>query len=460
MNIELRAMNFERLTGQLAGIVGTDHVLAAESCAAYAVDDRAPKAIVFPGDARELSEVMKCASSEQLAVVPWGNGTQIGLGGIPARIDLVVGLKRLARIIDHEPGDLTATVQAGMLLREVQASLHPSGQFLPFDPAGYERATIGGILATNASGPWRQRYGTARDLVIGIRVVHADGTITKGGAKVVKSVSGYDMNKLYLGSLGTLGIILEATFRLYPVPAVEHTWIAVFPTGEAAAGALTQILHSTLVCTRIELLSPHAALPVGRQVGYAFPEGTLAVAASVGSVAEAVDTQIAAIGQLCRQKGAMAGFLVEGSAQDSLWSAICNFSSVNSDGRLWATLKASVLPTHVVDTIYRAETLAHNLDLKSAAISEAGCGIVRLYWRGAPGVTEPDPISIAKGIDELRHWVVRRGGSLVVLSAPPVIKAEIDVWGPVGAALSLMRELKRQLDPQGLLNPGRFVGGI
>jgi glycolate oxidase FAD binding subunit len=450
----------ERLTGRLAGIVGADHVLAAESCAAYAVDDQVPEAIVFPGDAQELSEVMKCASSERLSVVPWGSGTQIDLGGIPARIDLVVGLKRLARIIDHEPGDLTATVQAGMLLREVQASLHPSGQFLPFDPTGYERATIGGALATNASGPWRQRYGTARDLVIGIRVVHADGTITKGGAKVVKSVSGYDMNKLYIGSLGTLGIILEATVRLYPLPAIEHTWIAVFPTSEAAAGALAQILHSTNVCTRVELLSSVAAQSVGRQLGRAFPDGTVAVAVSVGSVPEAVDTQIAAIGQLCRQEGAVAGFLVEGSAQDSLWSAICNFSSASSDGRLWTTLKASVLPTYVVDTIYHAETLAHNLGLKSAAISEAGCGIVRLYWRGAPGVTEPDPLSIAKGIDELRHWVVRHGGSLVILSAPPVIKAGVDVWGPVGAALALMRELKQQFDPQRLLNPGRFVGGI
>src|SRR5574341_1781747 len=207
-------MDSERLTGRLVEIVGADHLLTAESCFPYAVDDHAPKMVAFPGDAQELSEVMKLASSEGLSVIPWGSGTTIGLGGVPARVDLVVGLTRLNRIIDHEPGDLTATLQAGILLCEAQASLSRSGQFLPFDPAGYKRATIGGILATNSSGPWRHRYGTARDLVIGIRVVHADGTITKGGAKVVKSVSGYDMNKLYIGSLGTLGIILEATFKL------------------------------------------------------------------------------------------------------------------------------------------------------------------------------------------------------------------------------------------------------
>ena len=453
-------MTSERLTGLLAGIVGADHILAAESCAPYAVDDRVPRAVVFPADAQELSEVMKFASSERLSVVPWGSGTKIGLGGIPARVDLVVGLTRLNRIIEHEPDDLTATFQAGMLLREAQASLHRTGQFLPFDPAGYERATIGGILATNSSGPCRQRYGTARDLVIGIRVVHADGTITKGGAKVVKSVSGYDMNKLYVGSLGTLGIILEATLRLYPLPAVERTWIALFRTGEAASSALARILHSTLVCTRVEFLSSVAAQSIGRQGGYGFPTGTVAVVVSVGSVSEAVDSQISAIEKLCHQEGAVAGFLAEGSAQDSLWRAIGDFPPVGGDGRSWMTLKVSVLPTHVIDTIHHAETVAGNLGLESAAISEAGCGIVRLYWMGAPGPSERDPRFITKGVDDLRNWVVRHGGSLVILSAPPAIKAIVDVWGPIGNPLPLMRTLKQQFDPQGCLNPGRFVGKI
>lgn len=453
-------MNPERLEGRLAGIVGADHIVAAEICAPYNVDGKAPKAVVFPANTQELSEVMKFAFSERLSVVPWGSGTKIGLGGIPARVDLVVGLTRLNQIIDHEPGDLTATLQAGMLLREVQTSLRGSGQFLPFDPAGYERATIGGILATNSSGPWRHRYGTARDLVIGIRVVHADGTLTKGGAKVVKSVSGYDMNKLYVGSLGTLGIILEATLRLYPLPAVERTWIALFLTGDAAACAMAQILHSTIVCARIEFLSLFATQSVGRQTGCAFPSGAVAVAVSVGSVPEVVDTQIAAIRKLCHLDGAVTGFLVEGSAQESLWRAICDFPSASDDGRSWVMLKAGVLPTKVLKTIYRAEALGRDLGLESAAVSEAGCGIIRLCWRDEAGSHEKDSASIAKGVEELRGWILREGGSLVVLSAPPVIKASVDVWGPVGNALFLMKELKRQLDPQEILNPGRFVGGI
>jgi glycolate oxidase FAD binding subunit len=453
-------MNAARLAERLAGIVGADHVLTAESCAPYTIDDRIPTAVVFPGDAHELSEVMKLASSDGLSVIPWGSGTTIGLGGIPTRIDLAVVLTRLNRIIDHEPGDLTATFQAGISLCEVQASLHRSGQFLPFDPAGGERRTIGGILAANSSGPWRHRYGAARDLVIGIRVVHADGTITKGGAKVVKSVSGYDMNKLYVGSLGTLGIILEATLRLYPLPAVSRTLIALFRTGEIAARALARVLHTTVVCTRIELLSSIAAHSIGRQVDCQFPERTVALAVSVGSVPEAADAQVTAIGQLCRQEGAAAEFLVEGSTQDGLWKAVSDFPFAIDDGRSLVTLKASVLPTQVIDTIRYSETLAESLGLESAAISEAGCGIVRLYWMGAPDLAAGDPISIAKRIEELRTWVVRHGGSLVILSAPPAIKTAVDVWGPIGTALPLMRTLKQQFDPLGLLNPGRFVGKI
>ncbi|MDD5560216.1 FAD-binding oxidoreductase [Candidatus Methylomirabilis sp.] len=453
-------MNSERLTGRLAEIVGADHIFAAELCAPYAVDGKAPKAVVLPANMQELSEVMKFAFSERVSVVPWGSGTKIGLGGIPARVDLVVGLTRLNQIIDHEPGDLTATFQAGTPLREVQTSLRGSSQFLPFDPARSEQVTIGGILATNASGPWRHRYGTARDLVIGIRVVHADGTVTKGGAKVVKSVSGYDMNKLYVGSLGTLGIILEATLRLYPLPAVERTWVGSFLTGEAAACAMAQILHSTIVCTRIEFLSLFATQSVSRQAGCVFPAGTVTVAVSVGSVPEAVDTQIAAIRKLCHLDGAVTGSLLEGSAQESLWRAICDFPSASDDGRSWVMLKASVLPTKVLKTIHRAEALGRDLGLESAAVSEAGCGIIRLCWRDEAGSQEKGPASIAKGVEELRGWILHDGGSLVILSAPPAIKAGVDVWGPVGNALFLMRELKRSLDPQGLLNPGRFVGGI
>ena len=208
--------------------------------APYAVDGVIPTVVVSPGTVEEVSAVLAACSKADAAVVPWGGGAHMGLGGVPKKVDVVLALGRMNQVIDHEPGDMTSTVQAGMTLSHFQSHLGRHGQFLSLDPPGGSRATIGGILAANASGPRRLRYGTARDLLIGLRVVHADGTVTKGGAKVVKNVTGYDMNKLYVGSLGTLGVIVEATFRLYPIPPVERTWVASFPAAAKAGEAVAR----------------------------------------------------------------------------------------------------------------------------------------------------------------------------------------------------------------------------
>jgi len=453
-------MNQSLLADRLAGIVGQDHVVTGERCSHYAVDGKVPTAAVFPATVEDLSEVMKVAASERLSVVPWGGGTKIGLGNMPVRVDLVVGLARLNRIIDHEPADLTATFQGGALLGELQAYLGQKGQFLPLDPPLPQRATIGGILAANSSGPRRLRYGAPRDLVIGIRVVHADGRITKGGAKVVKNVTGYDMNKLYIGSLGTLGIIVEATFRIFPLPAMERTWLASFPTGEAAASAVAQIMASTIEPSRIELLSPAAARSVAGQVGVSLPRASVALASSVGSVPEAVDAQIVAIGKICAQSGSDFGTPLDGGGQEMLWAAIADFPSPNGTDRIEVSLRASILLTKVIETIRRAEEIARSAGLESVAISEAGSGIVRLHWRGDGGSPEETSAAMARGIEAFRRSIMEGGGSLVVLAAPPAVKANVDVWGPVGAALPVMLELKGQFDPQKVLNPGRFVGGI
>jgi len=453
-------MTPDLLAARLAGIVGQEHVLAQERCAQYAVDGKAPTAAAFPATVEEISEVMRLASSERLSVVPWGSGTKISFGGIPERVDLLVGLARFNRVIEHEPADLTATIQGGALLREVQAYLGQRRQFLPLDPPLAARATIGGILATNASGPRRLLYGAARDLLIGLRVVHADGTATKGGAKVVKNVSGYDMPKLYIGSLGTLGIIVEGTFRIYPLPAVERTWVASFPDGEGVAPAVAAILAAPIVPGRLEVLSSAAAPLVAARADLSLPQGCVALASSVGSVAEAVDAQIAQIKRLSEQNGAEMGWLLEGAAQEDFWAAISEFVPNDGSGRAGVVLKASVLIAKVLNTIRRGEEIARAIGLQSFAICEAGTGIVRLHWTnnaGEPGVAVE---VMAKAIEALRGSIVREGGSLVVMSAPPTLKAAVDVWGPVGKALALMQELKQQFDPDRILNPGRFVGGI
>ena len=453
-------MKSDLLAARLEGIVGAEHVLAQERCAQYAVDGKAPTAAAFPATVEELSEVMRLACSERLSVVPWGSGTKISLGCIPEGVDLLVGLARFNRVIDHEPADLTATIQGGAPLREVQVHLGRQRQFLPLDPPLAARATIGGILATNASGPRRLLYGGARDLLIGLRVVHADGTTTKGGAKVVKNVSGYDMPKLYVGSLGTLGIIVEATFKIYPLPTVERTWVASFPDGEGASSAVAEMLAAPIVPSSLELLSSPAAQSVARLAGLSLPQERVALASSVGGVAEAVDAQLGQIKKISERNGAEVGVLLEGVAQERFWAAISDFSPGDRDGRVGVVLKASVLLRKVLDTVRRGEELARSVGLQSFAICEAGNGIVRLHWANDAGEPGAAVEVMAKAIDTFRDSIVREGGNLVVTSALPTLKAAVDVWGPVGKALAIMQELKQQFDPHRMLNPGRFVGGI
>jgi glycolate oxidase FAD binding subunit len=444
------------LAKALKDIVGAGHVRVDGEVHPYAVDGVAPTTVVLPGSAEEVSAALAACSKAGAAVVPWGGGTNMGLGRIPQKVDVVLCVSRLNQVLDLEPGDMTSTVQAGMVLSEYQASLKGHDQFLALDPPAETRATIGGILATNVSGPRRLRYGAARDLLIGVRVAHADGTVTKGGAKVVKNVTGYDMNKLYVGSLGTLGVILEATFRLYPIPPAEHTWAAPFPTASQAREAIAKILDSPLVPSAVELLNHSAALEVGRQSPIVPGSAGCLLAVAVASVPEAVKAQLEQARKIGKDAGANDGQMLEDEAHEKFWAAVRNINGGQDAG---IVLKASVLLDKVSDAVTQGERIAEKHGLAMAIVAEAGTGIVRYYLRGEGA--EADRLRrLAEAVDSLRVFATNAKGSLVVLHAPPDIKARVDVWGPVGEALPLMRGLKQQFDPGGILNPGRFVEGL
>ena len=213
----------------LPGTVGHSASVPPHRLAEYSVDGLIPSTVVSPEDVAEVSRVLSQASGEDAKVAPWGGGTQMGLGNPPTGLDLVLDLGRLDGVLFHEPGDLVAGVEAGITLEAFQERLAQRGQILPLEAPYPSRATIGGILAANASGPSRLGHGTARDWLIGIAVVRSDGAATKAGARVVKNVTGYDLNKLYTGSLGTLGVIVGATFKLSPLPPDGRTVVAVYP---------------------------------------------------------------------------------------------------------------------------------------------------------------------------------------------------------------------------------------
>ncbi|MDP8921479.1 MAG: FAD-binding oxidoreductase, partial [Chloroflexota bacterium] len=226
------------------------------------VDGVRPSFACAPANETELAEVVRAANAAGAAVVPWGGGTRMSLGFPPRAADVVVQTHRLGEIVEYEPADLTVTVQAGMTLADLQARLRAEGQMLALDPAAADRAAIGGLTSANASGPLRLMYGSARDLVIGTRVANADGVISKAGGRVVKNVAGYDLNKLYIGALGTAGIVVELSFKLHPLPQAQGMLAAAFASIEDAGRAVATLMRSALGPAAVELLDAAGARAV------------------------------------------------------------------------------------------------------------------------------------------------------------------------------------------------------
>lgn len=425
----------------LAAIVGREHVAGAGAeLSAAAVDGILPRWRVRPGSVEEVSRIMALAGSEGLAVAPRGSGAALDLGMPPARVDVALDLSRLAEILEYVPADMVATVQAGVRLDVLARELGKHGQMLPLDPYGGAARTVGGVLASGASGPRRFRYGTGRDLLLGARFVQADGTVTWAGSKVVKSVTGYEIPKLLVGSLGTLGVIVEATLRLHPAQPATGSWLFSFSSRDDAAVFVAAVLASDLELERMAWLNATGLARSGQESAEA------AVAASVASVPEAVASQGAALEVLARSAGGRVSAL-----DDEFWPG------------LTAVLEAPII-VKLAGEIRRVSFWAGELQklcshhgLTAAVVGEAGNGVLRAGVEGR--VLSQD--WAREVVSPLRDGLIAEGGSLVVERAPVELKHAADVWGPMPEpALTVMKRLKAEFDPRGILNRGRFVGGL
>src|SRR6266852_7908076 len=234
------ATNLEQFTHAMQIISDPDEL---RNCT---VEGLLPRVTVIPETVEQVGQVVALANQQGLTLLTRGGGSRINLGGIPEQFDILLETTRLIRLLEHEAPDLTCHIEAGLTLAALQAQLATKGQRLTLDPPDAQQATLGGLLASNASGPKRLRYGSARDNVIGLRVVHANGEVSRSGGRVVKNVAGYDLNKLYIGSLGTLGIIVEANFKLQPLPVDERTLILTFSNAEDAIGTVIALMGSLL----------------------------------------------------------------------------------------------------------------------------------------------------------------------------------------------------------------------
>jgi len=370
--------------------------------------------VVEPANEEEVSTALGCANRDGLAVIPRGGGTKLDWGNPPARADIVLSTAKLNRVLEHAWADLTVTVEAGCTVADLQRTLAQHGQRLAIDVLWPERATIGGILATNDSGVLRLAYGALRDLVIGATLVLADGTIARSGGKVVKNVAGYDLPKLVTGAMGTLGVITQATFRLHPLPRKTRSLTIAAGDREKAQRLLMAIEAATLAHVALQWRMAAGAEPL---LDIQF-EGTAA----------GIEAQEVKLREL-----AQPAVVAEGSPD--VWLVRERVAESKSVAKL------SVLPSRIAETL--------------EAIAKISGG----DWRAVFQATGIGWLAIEAPLEQLRTYVENEGGSVTILRGSRD-DASIGAWGDTGAALALMRAVKQQFDPNGTLNPGRFVGGI
>jgi glycolate oxidase FAD binding subunit len=394
-----------------------------------------PETVYEPSTVDEAGEVVResALGGKTLAFV--GGGTDLDLGAAPGKIDAVVRTGRLASVVEHAPSDQIVVAQAGLTLEELQRTLASHRQRLALDPPLPERKTVGGIIAANAYGPRRARFGSVRDLIIGISFVRADGTLARGGGKVVKNVAGFDLPKLMVGSLGTLGLITTATFRLHPLPEEEVT---LHLPGRTGAG-----LRSLVRGIKEAQLEPTSVVAAWREAD------RFDVAVRFEGFRTGVAEQCERLAGLVRgEAGGVCETLDEPAAR-AFWSR-------HDELRTTAALRAKLtaLPTHV-------ERIAGEiLPGLLASLSNPGFLWYATLGLGFLAGSPADTDAAARAILTARERVAGLGGTLTLQAAPSAIRERVDVWGPPPPALALMQSVKERLDPQARLAPGRFVGGI
>jgi glycolate oxidase FAD binding subunit len=407
------------------------------------IDEFGPLPVVRPASVAELGDLVRRAASTSQAVYPLGGRTRLDLGLPPAQPGVAIDLTALSQVIDYPARDMTITVQAGVRVAELQRLLAAEGQRLPIDVPSPDRATLGGALATNASGPRRLGWGTLRDYVIGITTVNDEGHETKAGGRVVKNVAGYDLCKLHIGALGTLGVISQVTLKVRPLPEAQA--LLTFGCDGAALGGLLDELHASRMRPAcLDVVNAAAARWLAARAGLALPGQAWVVIVGYEDSEAAVNWQLQQAIRELTQAGVHGVEATAGAATEPLWRALAELTAPEESA---LTVRAGVLPARVAELVH----LAAKLPGQPLIQAHAGSGVVRVHF--AAGLTP----------DQARAAVEKLAGAchhVTLPRCPAAWKRELPIWGRPRGDLALMRQVKQALDPRRLFNPGRFLGGI
>jgi glycolate oxidase FAD binding subunit len=412
---------------RLENAIGKEHVRIGTR--SNAINGMIPQIVIQPGRPEELANTLQIANEGGLRVIPCGGGTKLSWGTPPSDADILISTLRLDRIVEHAIDDLTVTVESGCRIAGLQHHLTQNRQRLALDVLWPERSTVGGVLATNDSGSLRLRFGTARNLVLGMTVALSDGTLARSGGRVVKNVAGYDLPKLMIGAFGTLGIITEVTFRLHPTPDAVRDICLNLQTPAALESALARIADSKLQPLSVQLRVSKGT-PIQLDV-------------RLEGIEESLDERAHQLMLLANGAQIMNPGSDLWDAREELWESEA----------LAVICKVGVRPSFIASLVECTRHISDELQLDWRLVIQAD-GVGFLAFDGG------DKQTLTKTILSLRATEAVAGGSLVVLRCPADVQPYVDIWGPIGDSLPLMTRIKDQFDPRRILNTGRFVGGI
>lgn|GEM_PF-173115 len=491
------------VAARLQSAIGADHVIAEPaSLAQYAVDEILPSAIAKPDSAHEVAEIVRFAFTENLAIIPCGNRTKLAIGMPPSRYDIALDITGLNKIAHYDPADLTISVDAGTPFNDFAVPLYKQKQFLPLSVPFYYLSTIGGIIASGVDSALRHSYGTARDFLIGAEFVNGSGALTKSGGRVVKNVTGYDLHKLLIGSLGTLGVITRLNFRTFPMPIESRGFVASLASAEAALELCHAIAHSPLTPTSIELLSPQllqlfldspesdVSDPPSLPLTGVFPENSWHLCVSIEGTPEVCDRYVRDLTHLSQQTAAtnIHVFGSNDSQGADLWNYIGQSIPLLLETSPQATIfKISHLPGRLATLIAELTTIATQSSLPHVTLARAS-GIIYFALLPAsngaadvlPAADDVSPSAGGAALPAADHASLggdnaanipllaqasaaifqlcsRESASASIPWCPTALKHLVNVWGAPRPDSALMHRLKSAFDPQNILAPSRFL---
>ena len=454
------------LAARLETVVSADHVIGGpEACAKFGVDGATPSVVVRPASSAEVVEIVLFAKSEKLALIPCGNCTKLGIGMPPARYDIALDMTGLDQIAYYDPADLTLSVDAGINLTKLNEALARQKQFLPLAVPFFEECTIGGTIASNIDSALRPGYGSARDFLLGAEFVNGAATLTKSGGRVVKNVTGYDLHKLLIGSLGTLGAITCLNFRTFPLPEGYSHLVSAFSSVDSIVHFQAMVCKSPLTPSSFDILGPEGAQAAAEfkdsrdaALPSWFTRGAWHVCVGFEGTEAILRRYSSELLRYAEKCGSSNCNVIEKSEDKSLGSALRELVNLLSRSEPAATIfKINAFPVfspYVKDL----SALAAQFSIPSCIFANSSGP---LYFALQPDdVNEATIDSIAKIASGVFEYAAAHNGSASILFCPPSLKRVINVWDPSRNDAALMRRVKNAFDPDNIFAPGRFAAGI